>query len=164
MSISTYKEADALRKFYGVIADHIDLHLSKHDVLKDVLKEDILRDLGLTSPSVLIDDEDKMFFGSKQIDLSNQPLMKKLFETFIGMYRCRIGREALVEAIYSRDLDVASRRRLMCDYHNIVKLVSRARNLAKQHLDDPDNPSWDWFPYDSTSEQWVLMRPRATLH
>ena len=64
----------------------------------------------------------------------------------------------------NRDIDIASRRRLMCDYHNIVKLVSRARKLAKYKLDCPDNPRWDWFPYDATSEEWTLMRPRGVLH
>ena len=90
--------------------------------------------------------------------------MKSLFETFLSKYRSRIGREELVSFIYNRDIDVSSRRRLMCDYHNIVKLVSRARKLAKYKLDCPENPSWDWFPYDSTSEEWTLMRPRDVLH
>ena len=164
MSISTSEESEVLRKFYGVIADHIDVHLKEQMSLKSTLKDDILRDLGIANPSIFLNDSDEIIFGDKILDLSNQPLMKKLFVTFIDRYRCRIGREDLVEVIYDRDMEHASRRRLMCDYHNIVKLVSRARTLAKYKLDSPENPRWDWFPYDSISEEWILMRPRVVLH
>lgn len=158
------QDSDVVRNVFGIVSDKLDIYLREDYSLRSNLKDEILRDLGISNPSIVINQMDELIFEDKRVDLSNQPLMKSLFETFLSHYRCRVGREELVRLIYDRDIDIASRRRLMCDYHNIVKLVSRARKLAKYKLDCPDNPRWDWFPYDATSEEWTLMRPRGVLH
>lgn len=152
-----------LRHVLGLVLDSIEVHLGHKEDLKTRLCDDIKKELGISDVKIAITDDDLLVFGDKRADLSGQELTKILFKEFIRARRGRVGRETLVEKVYGRRLDLSSARRKMCDFHNIVKLVSRARKLAQAKLDDPVTPQWDWFPYDSMTEEWILCRSRLPL-
>jgi len=166
VKISNSKNGDLSSDFQILCAhiweliDHsIDAHLGDDDK-KYKIKLEIMKKMGIKRDEVVISDDGIVKFGEKNMNLCNQPLMRSLFEAFIESTSGRIGRDQLVKVIYGRDVYTISQRRRTSDYHNIVKLISRARLLAKAKLDNTELAEWDWFPFDSITEEWVFHRSR----
>lgn len=99
-------------------------------------------------------------FEGKKVDLGKQILMIKLFKAFINNENCRVSRINLISQIYGHTDFSNQNRKLLCDFHNIVKLISRARKLCESSLFDGQNPKWVWFDYDPFASEWVLVKPR----
>lgn len=151
---------NSIKHIFGIVTDTLEVHLRDQKKLREKLYSDLKRELGVSSEIVRLIEGDVLVFGDRKIDISNQPLMRKLFNKFINSPRGRVGRSELILEVYQRDIHQLSIRRRMCDYHNIVKLVSRARHLGKNFLDNEYEPEWDWFPYDSVTEEWIFFRSR----
>ena len=161
---SNYPESEKnIKHIFGIITETLEIHLKDQKRLRDKLYTDLKRELGVSSEIVKMIEGELLVFGEREIDISNQPLMRKLFNKFIDSPRGRVGRDELILEVYQRDIDQLSLRRKMCDYHNIVKLVSRARHLSKKFLDNESDPEWDWFPYDSVTEEWIFFRSRILV-
>ena len=110
-------------------------------------------------PNVLLEGSFLLFEG-KKIDLGKQNLMIKLFSAFINNENCRVSRINLISLIYGHTDFSNNNRKLLCDFHNIVKLISRARKLCEANLFEGSNPKWVWFDYDPFTSEWVLIKPR----
>ena len=110
-------------------------------------------------PKVLMTGSQLSFEGMT-IDLGKQTLMIKLFEAFMKSDDCRVSRLELIQKIYGHTDFSASNRQLLCDFHNIVKLISRARKICEISLYDGVNRNWMWFDYDPFTSEWVLVKPR----
>jgi hypothetical protein len=110
-------------------------------------------------PKVLITGS-MLSFEGMSIDLGKQALMIKLFKAFIDNGDSRVSRLDLIRKIYGHTDFEGSSRQLLCDFHNIVKLISRARKICETSLYDGINRHWMWFDYDPFTSEWVLVKPR----
>lgn len=110
-------------------------------------------------PKVLITGT-KLSFEGMSIDLGKQTLMIKLFKAFIDNDDSRVSRIDLIHKIYGHTDFDNSNRQLLCDFHNIVKLISRARKICETSLYDGVHRNWMWFDYDPFTSEWVLVKPR----
>jgi hypothetical protein len=153
-----------LQHLWDVVCGSLESHLREHHELKSRISSEIERDLGIAKCEVVIDKNNVFRFGDKDIDLSNQDLMRKLFQVFSTNPRGRVGRDELIRLVYGRNVADSSPRRKSSDYHNVVKLVSRARKIAQTKLDVPESSKWDWFPFDSVSNEWIFYRSRIIIN
>ncbi len=102
----------------------------------------------------------RLIFEGMTIDLGKQALMIKLFQAFIENDDCRVSRLNLIQKIYGHTDLSGTNPQLLCDFHNIVKLISRARKICETGLYDGINRHWMWFDYDPFTSEWVLVKPR----
>ena len=100
----------------------------------------------------------KIIFHGKELDLGRQ---KKIFSLFYYLFHNKINglsRDALIKMIYCPNKESVSERQMACYNHNMVKLISRARKIAKENFSDA-NFFIDWFPHIAQSKKWLLYRP-----
>lgn len=81
----------------------------------------------------------------------------RLFLHFIETNKQEATKEELLLSVYKEEmLPRPSDRRLECLERNLVKVISRARTLAKQTFKDgPRNVGW--FPYHPAKRTWTLF-------
>ncbi|MBC61070.1 MAG: hypothetical protein CMP11_01330 [Zetaproteobacteria bacterium] len=103
--------------------------------------------------------EKDFVFNNKFLSLQKKNKMLLVFSYFCLKKNTPVSRDDLVENIYFIKNNVfTSRRRLDSLNHNIVKLISRARNLAYHGFSDDESRFIDWFPYDPFEKKWRLFR------
>ena len=102
----------------------------------------------------------RLSFEGRSLDFGRQNLMIKLFQIFLQSKECRVSRLELIKRIYGhQNLSIANRK-VLTDFHNIVKLISRARKICEHHFLSGTDRSWVWFDYDPFASDWVLIKPR----
>ena len=98
---------------------------------------------------------DKLFYQSKCLNLRRRPLTLKLFKAFNNDPLTKLSRVELVKRVYDcEEFEKKSmffRETLM---YNAVKLISRARKMAKAGFGQDCHI--DWFPYDEDDQVWKL--------
>lgn len=104
--------------------------------------------------------ESTVCFNDKNLDLSKQKKVRKIFEIFLHNDANRLTRKSLVKQVYSNNLEEISERQKVCHQHNVVKLISRARKLAARYLEDSVKRDFHWFPYDPCTQTWRLYSIR----
>lgn len=96
-------------------------------------------------------------FNKQELHLKNRKKLFMIFEMFLKNKSSKISRGKMVQKIYSTSLEGKSQRQKNCYNHNIVKLLSRARFLAKKTFsDEVMNTKIVWFPYDPSTQTWQL--------
>lgn len=154
-----------------LLTNSVNTYLDDSPAVRELIVDDLRRELGEPgdggnnggeerSDRIRLNDEGTLIFGECRVDLSEKNLMRKLFSAFLENSGNRLNKEELIFLIYGRRFHECSTRRRASDIHNIVKLLSRARRLASVELGRQNGIDWDWFPYDSYCEEWMLMRPR----
>jgi len=102
--------------------------------------------------------EKTIFFNKISLDLSHQP---KIFLVFYSLYLAKedgLDRDELIKKVYTPcELEI-SERQTRCYRHNIIKLLSRARFIAKEFFGDEYFKA-DWFPHSGKLKRWYLCRP-----
>tara|TARA_A100001015_G_C15008290_1_gene721812 strand:+ start:1330 stop:1812 length:483 start_codon:yes stop_codon:yes gene_type:complete len=102
-------------------------------------------------------------FNGTKVNLQKK---KKIFEVFCNFYGPSnhvLDRTTLINRIYLKNQNrVPSLRQSGCHSHNIVKLISRARKIAKKNFNNKHLNKLDWFPYDPYSKTWMLNRLQPT--
>lgn len=92
------------------------------------------------------------------LSLERKPLTKKLFEAFLRAPEKPLSREDLAYYIYNETFrPVRSTRYWNALSQNVVKLVSRARQLAEEAFCG-ENMWMEWFVYNADRETWSLFR------
>lgn len=98
---------------------------------------------------------DQLFYENRCLNLRRRPLTLKLFQAFKNDPLEKLTRVELAKRVYEcKEFDQRSsfyRETLM---YNAVKLVSRARRLAKYGFGQ--DCYVDWFPYDEDEQVWKL--------
>ena len=103
----------------------------------------------------------RVIFNNTILDLKTRQKVFKIFSLFMSSYASRLSRDTLVEHIYlERGRTDISPRQKDCYNHNIVKLVSRARQIAQTSFQDSVDVTLDWFPYDPCTQTWKLYSIR----
>ena len=94
-----------------------------------------------------------------KIPMSRRPVMVKLFETYLKFPLKSFSAEELARYVYlSNHVGDVSQRRRSSLQQNIVKLISRARELANESV-NVQNGIWiEWFPYFAEEERWGFYR------
>lgn len=97
----------------------------------------------------------KVFFQGRSLDLTTKPMSLKLFKIFAKSQDRWLSRENVIKEIYDIKVDSeVSQRRLESMNCNAVKLISRTRLLANEHL-GADGLS-KWFVRDQAG--WSLVQ------
>ena len=107
-----------------------------------------------------IEIQDKVvLLNNSRLPLMNKDKIFKIFNSFYQSTNYKLDRDTLIEYIYDQsNVLLMSERKKNCLNHNIVKLISRARRLAEQHLSTNDIVNVEWFPYDSSTKTWRFFR------
>ncbi len=95
--------------------------------------------------------------GDERVAMNHRPLLFSLYKALIDAPEQELPRQQLIHAIYPRagDMDTSEQFRATAA-HNLVKLVSRARELAIAHLNAHGNANTRWFVYDLRRGVWRL--------
>lgn len=104
-------------------------------------------------------------FGDVTLSLMEKPFLLRLFYLFASTPLLELTKKDLIENLYHIPVDTESMsvRRFASLSHNVVKLVSRGRILAKENFTDQNrNYSLEWFPYSSETQSWSLYRVKLT--
>ena len=100
-------------------------------------------------------------FNGQTVSLEKKKKLFRVFESFHQSPESVINRSSLVNDVYLENQSKPlSDRQNNCHNHNVVKLISRARKLAKNSFDKKYDTSLDWFPYDPYSKTWILNRAK----
>ena len=125
---------------------------------EEILSNAILSGTAATVPSIGINDNLICCQGIV-LDLSDALLTYKVFAAFKQAPQQRISRGDLVKFVYGIDnFSDLSVRRQESLRHNVVKMVSRARKMARAAFDSQGDLLLDWFSYDGSSGLWRLVR------
>lgn len=114
-------------------------------------------------------ERNQLEFNNRRLDLSACPLMLKLFKVMTASPNLTRKRCEVLAEIYGTSNSL-SERLMRSHRHNLVKLVSRSRALAKKRLDGAEASNGDdrglfrWFLYDKEEDSWTLMVPRSNHH
>lgn len=101
---------------------------------------------------------DSLWCEDETLSLERKPLTKKLFEAFLRAPEKPLNRQELAFFIYDETFrSVRSERYRQAISQNIVKLISRARQLAEETFCG-DNMWMEWFCYNADRETWSLFR------
>ena len=92
-----------------------------------------------------------------QIDLRQSGRMLLLFKIMIE--HKEMARDVLITNIYGSYAMLSERQR-SCYRQNILKLLSRARNLLEEQLPCFGGFKVDWLPFDSYHKTWSLYKVR----
>lgn len=101
---------------------------------------------------------DTLWCEDEHLSLERKPLTKKLFEAFLRAPEKPLNREDLALFIYNETFrPPRSERYWSALSQNIVKLISRARQLAEETF--CGDVMWmEWFCYNADRETWSLFR------
>ncbi|MBQ48615.1 MAG: hypothetical protein CMP10_14520 [Zetaproteobacteria bacterium] len=103
--------------------------------------------------------EDELWVNNHPIPLYKKTLTYKLFKLFLDHPGKSFGREDIVQAIYQEQSKVGGSRQFQRSLHqNVVKLMSRSRNIATEACKGTGQRCIDWFYYDSEKDKWSLYR------
>src|SRR5262249_35235664 len=92
------------------------------------------------------------------LDLARCPGMLRLFKAFQSVGSGELRRETLLYYMHGlNDVIGCSERFLGAKRNNCVKMISRARVLADEHLSGPHRGLIEWFPYDHGRRVWRLV-------
>lgn len=95
--------------------------------------------------------------GEEKVVMTQRPLLFKLFKALIDAPGQELPRQDLVIALYPRaGADGASEQFKHASAHNLVKLASRAREIALKGLNTGGNANTRWFVYDLRRGFWRL--------
>lgn len=112
--------------------------------------------------SVCSEEKTVMFNGSC-LDLHKQKKIYTLFHLFSKHREEGLDRFTLIREIYHPNQEIKiSNRQLSCYDHNIVKLLSRARNIAT-HKFNTKYIGVDWFPYNIYTKKWDFYRVSSKI-
>ena len=97
-------------------------------------------------------------FGTRKLSLENCPLTLRLFKFMAASPTQTRARNEVLKEIYGTSLeDCSSDRLARSNRHNLVKLISRSRSIAKSKLTDPKTGRLRWFSYDHEDDAWTLV-------
>ncbi|MEY4631566.1 MAG: hypothetical protein RIQ81_1686 [Pseudomonadota bacterium] len=95
--------------------------------------------------------------GNEKVAMNYRPLLFKLFKTLIDAPGQELDRQDLLAALYPRaGAEEASQQFKLASAHNLVKLASRAREIALKGLNTAGNANTRWFVYDLRRGVWRL--------
>jgi len=91
--------------------------------------------------------------------MGRSPLMLNLITALISSPRFSMGRSDLFERVYGRRLSTYTSERLrIAMQHNLVKLISRTRQLLETRLTSPELLGHvRWFHHDNVAGEWTLV-------
>jgi hypothetical protein len=117
---------------------------------------------GLTPPRVWYSDC-HVHCGEERVAMNHRPLLFNLFKALIDARDQELPRHQLIQAVYPRsaDMDTSEQFRATAA-HNLVKLVSRARDLAISQLNAHGNTNTRWFVYDLRRGVWRLRESASS--
>jgi hypothetical protein len=96
-------------------------------------------------------------YREQVLDLSNYPLSIRLFSAFAEVGSSVIFRDELIKRVYGIDQNACSERLKRSLRHNLVKLISRARQLISEHFDQHAN-ALRWFVFDRSTQRYFLVQ------
>ena len=108
-------------------------------------------------PQIYLQDGDIICNGNV-IPLGRKPLTQKLFKVFIERQMKPINRKELIEAIYGQQHVSRSRRYQKAIEQNVLKLVSRARQLADEVVKVSHCRWIEWFYFNNEMNCWEFYR------
>ena len=123
----------------------------------------VMRTLETTTfPASLIDidlDHKSVSIAGHRVELSGKKLIVHLFQILNKNQPSGVTRDHLIQELYlnGRQPNGISERQRRCYNHNLIKLLSRARSLAKQALPRSRKIPVKWFPYDAETQRWRLF-------
>lgn len=98
------------------------------------------------------------------LDLEGRNKMFQVFYLFVTKSPEGVTRDMLIQNTYCEERShEMSLRQKECFNHNMIKLISRARQLAQKNFQKPADYQLDWFPYDPCSQTWKLYSIRPGL-
>ncbi len=101
---------------------------------------------------------DSLWCENRFLSLERRPLTKKLFEAFLVAPEKPLNRDELVAFIYGECFRQGRTDRYrQALSQNIVKLISRGRQLAEEAFCGK-NIWMEWFCYNADRETWSLFR------
>lgn len=112
---------------------------------------------------VLVHQEKKwVSCGEISLDLTRRPLCYRLFRFFAEAPAEGRSKQELMHYMYPISKNMCSSSRLLRSLdHNLLKLISRARGLARQQFGFGFDV--DWFSYDDKTDKWYFYRPSLRL-
>ena len=97
-------------------------------------------------------------FEDKKVNLSNCPMTLRLFKYLAASPTQTRARKDVLNELYGTKLsDCASDRLARSNRHNLVKLISRSRSIAKERLSSSTSRNFRWFSYDHEDDTWTLL-------
>jgi len=106
----------------------------------------------------------KIICNMIEIEMESSPLVRRLFEAFLGQPEGRKSRAELIQKVYQiKNVDGMSARRSASCQHSIVKLISRARKISESYFVGGNLNNFEWFVYDGNSETWRLVKRKEFL-
>ena len=127
-------------------------------VRENIFVENLSAHLGVMQKIQICPVEKTIFFNKISLDLSHQPKM------FLVFYFLFLGKEngldsdELIRKVYNPLGLEMSERQKRCHRHNIIKLMSRGRFIAKDFFGE-EYFKVDWFPRSAKLKRWYLCRP-----
>ncbi|MBP6218002.1 MAG: hypothetical protein KA436_05405 [Oligoflexales bacterium] len=102
----------------------------------------------------------KVMLNQVSLDLSKRHKLWKIFSLFDSYGLKKLSRQDLIRAVFQVDIASISTRQQACYNHNIIKLLSRARQLAEKSFAGQSSFVVEWFPYQASSQTWRLYQIR----
>lgn len=103
-------------------------------------------------------DKGSLSINQQLIYLKHRPMTLKLIQAFMHFSDSGVTREQLIEQVYgckSKDSSEVSARVYLCYYQNLVKLLSRSRNILSDAMSSFNSSlEIEWFPFVKTDEKW----------
>jgi|GEM_PF-3358172 len=104
-------------------------------------------------------------FNGRKINLDGCPLTLRLFKFLASSPDQTRSRDEVLREIYGSRLDdCVSNRLARSNRHNLVKLISRSRSLAKNKLSGTSTNRLRWFAFDQIDDAWTLLVEKKATH
>jgi hypothetical protein len=97
--------------------------------------------------------------NEKKLNLKRKVLVEKLFSIFLEAGGAGISKEEVLRKIYGdRQLENKSEQYNENLGHNVVKIISRARMMARRKLSGIWSDRVKWFVFDRKESRWYFYR------
>ena len=133
------------------------LNLDDHTLLPII--EDVRREyLRQTHHRPLIVGDNVVFYDYV-LSFKKHTMILELFRVLICAPQQRASIDEIILSVYHSNIHQTSPRKRKCLLNTAGKLIERARKIAAHHLDDPQDPQWNWLVYDLHTKHYILVRP-----
>ena len=96
-------------------------------------------------------------FNQCTLDLSDRPMTLQLIEIFLSNPNQKVSKKQIIQKIHGDDFYRRySPRYIEGKEQNVIKLITRARSLLKNHYSQTSRES-KWFHYNLITEEWQLL-------
>lgn len=105
-------------------------------------------------------DSRRVTFQGESLSLLRKDKLFFLFQLMHSHKKDGIDRQHLMAELYPSAPISSYESYSNSQSHNTIKLISRARTLARKHFSKV-NQNIEWFPYNSLTKKWTLCRPHV---